>query len=1052
MKKAFRPTITAFGLAFFNLSTVVVEAQSYTNNDGIWGYITTNGAITITGYTGSGGVVTMPDTINALPVTTIRDFAFEFCGSLTNLTIGNSVTTIGESAFAWCTNLTSITIPNSVTSIGWFAFSACSGLTNINVDANNQFYSSMDRVLFDKSQSTLVEYPAGIGGSYTIPNGVTAIGPTAFTGCDSLTNILIPNSVTSIGNTAFGGCTGLTSVTIPNSIISIGSWTFTWCTNLTSITIPESVTTIGDGAFSGCTSLTKVTIGNNVTTIGFQAFAWCTNLTSVYFNGNAPGVHYNLFDSTFEDDNSVTVYYLAGTTGWGPTFAGRPTALQLPYDYVTTNGTITLTTYIGSNSVVTIPDTIGGLPVTGIGTNVFSQCSSLTSVTIPNSVTNIGDSAFAGCTNLTQVYCEGNAPTIDQSAFSGDAVIVYYLFGTAGWGPTFSGRPAFLWDPVSQLAYTTTNGTVTITGYTGRGGDVTIPDAINGLPVTSLGAGTFDSRANLTNVTIPKGLANIGDFAFYSCSNLAGVYFQGDAPSVGSSVFDGDNSATVYYLPGTTGWGPTFAGRPTALQLDFNYTTNNGTITLTKYTGSGGDVNIPDALNGLPVISIGTNAFSQVSRVTNVRIPNSVTSIEAWAFSACSNLTEVTIPDSVSLIGNDAFNHCTGLTNVTIGNGVTNIENRAFFACFILKSVAIGNNVITIGDFAFSDTRLTTVTIPNSVTTIGQFAFDNSVGLANVAIPDSVTSIGDGAFGGCQDLTAIMVDTNNPAYSSVDGILFDQSQTELIQFPAGNHGSYAIPNSVTQLGDYAFTYCFGLTNVTIPDSVSSIGDYAFYLCTSLTSINIPNSVTNIGDYAFCLCTSLTSVTVPNSVTSIGTNAFSQCYSLTNVTLPNTVTNIADWAFATNSSLTSVTIPSSVTSIGVGAFVDCARLTGVYFKGNAPSAKVSAGVDMFGTNATVYYVPGTTGWGVTFAGVRTAQWLLPNPLILNNGSSFGLQTNGFGFIISWATNLSVVVEAATDLNNPTWSPISTNALSRGTSYFSDPQWTNYPSRLYRVRMP
>jgi hypothetical protein len=224
--------------------------------------------------------------------------------------------------------------------------------------------------------------------------------------------------------------------------------------------------------------------------------------------------------------------------------------------------------------------------------------------------------------------------------------------------------------------------------------------------------------------------------------------------------------------------------------------------------------------------------------------------------------------------------------------------------------------------------------------------------------------------------------------------------------------------------------------VTIPDSVTNIGDLAFDSCWGLTSVTIPDSVTSIGESAFAGCTSLTNVTIPNSVTSIGESAFHYCTSLTRVTIPNNLTSIEGWAFS-----------------------DCLSLTRVYFQGNAPSL----GADVFDYRnhvellppvvwdpATIYYLPGTTGWASTFGGRPTALWLLPNPLILNNGPSFGIQTNGFGFIISWATNVPVIVEASTNLANPTWSPVATNTLTSGSSYFSDPQWTNYPARFYRIR--
>jgi hypothetical protein len=531
-------------------------------------------------------------------------------------------------------------------------------------------------------------------------------------------------------------------------------------------------------------------------------------------------------------------------------------------------------------------------------------------------------------------------------------------------------------------------------------------------------------------------------------------------------------------------------------QAQFNYTTYNGAINITYYTGSGGNVKIPATIAGLPVTSIGDNAF-EYSALTSVTIPNSIISIGDAAFYGNTALTGVIIPDSVSSIGEYAFGNCSSLTTEIIPNSVTSIGDAAFDGCSSLTAIIMGTNNAAYGsvDGVLFDKAQTTLlehpgglggsyTIPNTVTNIGDFAFDYCYNLTSVTIPNGVTSIGNNAFSSCSSLTSVTIPNG---VTSIGFAAFQQ---------CNGLTNFTIPDSVTSIGDYAFDFCRSLTNVTIGSSVSRIGNDAFRNSSSLTSVTIPDSVTNIGNYAFQY-SALTSVTIPNSVTSIGDDAFIGCSSLSAIivgtnndaygsvngvlfdknqttlleypgglggsyTVPNGVTSIGEQAFQQCEGLTSVIIPGSVTNISDYAFAFCFYLTNVYFTGDAPFI-VPNGIrgdeNLIGSfiydDVIIYYLPNTTGWSNTFAGNEdivgfpTALWL---PQVQTGDASFGVRSNQFGFNFNWASGQTVVVEACTNLTNPTWAAIGTNTLTGDSFYFSDSQWTNYPIRSYRLRSP
>jgi len=298
-------------------------------------------------------------------------YYYPFSGtSLTTVNIGDSVRRIPANFVRDCWNLTLVTIPNSVTSIGDSAFIGCSGLTSINVASGNTHYSSIDGVLYNYVQDTLILCPK------------------------AKTSVTIPNSVISIGDYAFAGCSGLTSVTIPNSVTSIGDKAFAFCSGLTSVTIPNSVTSIGKSAFSGCSGLTSVTIPNSVTSIGRIAFSGCSGLTTLNFNA------INCQDLEVYSENGKH-YPFSGTSL--TTVNIGDSVQRIPKNFV--RGCSGLTS-------VTIPNS-----VTSIGSSAFSGCSGLVSVVIGDGITNIGRDLFGDCPYLTYLTIGRSVESIENGAF-----------------------------------------------------------------------------------------------------------------------------------------------------------------------------------------------------------------------------------------------------------------------------------------------------------------------------------------------------------------------------------------------------------------------------------------------------------------------------------------------------------------------------------------------------------------------------------------------------------------------------------------------------------
>jgi len=685
---------------------------------------------------------------------------------------------------------------------------------------------------------------------------------------------------------------------------------------------------------------------------------------------------------------------------------------------------------LGKTGTYITPDS-----VTSIGFGAFGGCTGLTSVTIPNRVTSIGDYAFLECTGLTSACFLGNAPSMGKSVFDycDPSFIVLYINGKKGFTNLWYGYETGMKN--GDYIYSVTNSEANIIRYTGTGGDLVIPAAFDEYTVTGIGDGAFSNCDGLTIVAIPNIVTSIGDNTFINCTGLTSVTIGTGVTSIGYDAFYGCTGLTQFIVDGSN---PSYSSQDGVL---FDKEKTN---IIQFPLGKTGTYIIPNS-----VTSIGDNTFIDCTGLTSVTIGTGVTSIGGSAFEGCTGLTSVTIGTGVTSIGDNAFGGCTGLTQFivdgsnpsyssqdgvvfdkekttiiqfplgktgtyTIPGSVTSIGYYAFMGCTGLTSVNIPNSVTSIGDEAFSEcTGLTSVTIGTGVTSIGDKAFDGCTDLISVTIPNSVTSIGDCAFNGCTGLISINVVGDNTEYASDNGVLFNKTQTELIQYPCGKTGAYTIPtsvtsigglafygcaeltfvnipNSVTSIGDEAFIECTGLTSVTIPPSVTSIGEGAFYCCTGLTSITIPNSVTSIGDSAFDGCTGLISVTIPSSVTSIEESAFVNCTGLTSVTIGTGVTSIGNWAFDGCTSLTSVTIPNSVTSIGDCAFNGCTDLTSVTIPNSVTSIGDYAFADC--TGLTIYCY--TNSYAQTYAIANS----IPYDLI-----HFSTSSTGPGCIIDYANN-------------------------------------------------
>ena len=483
--------------------------------------------------------------------------------------------------------------------------------------------------------------------------------------------------------------------------------------------------------------------------------------------------------------------------------------------------------------------------VTSIGSQAFYNCSSLTTINIPEGLTDIGLSAFSGCSSLTTINIPQGVTSIEWGVFQGCSNLTEINIPQ---GVTSIGYQAFL-------------GCSSLT-------KINIPQG-----VTSIGSGAFKGCSSLAEISIPQGVTTIGDETFRDCSILTEINIPQEVTSIGKRAFYGCSSLTEINIP----------QRLTSIGDHAFY--NCSSLTKAEFSSIESLCNINFSDESSNPLYYAHHLFINGEEVTNVIIPSSVTEIGNCTFSGCSSLTTISIPQEVTSIGNYAFSSCANLTTIIIPQSVTSIGNYAFSSCANLTTITIPQSVTNIGYYAFYHcSSLAEISIPQGVNSIQTYTFFGCSGLTEICIPQEVTSIGNGAFSGCSSLTEISIpqgvlSIGNRAFSGCSSL------TEI-----------NIPQGVTSIREYTFSGCSSLTEINIPQGVTSIGNYAFSDCSSLTEISIPQGVLSIGSWTFYNCSCLTAINFPQGMNSIGNRAFSNCSNLTRITIPQGVSTIGDYAF------------------------------------------------------------------------------------------------------------------------------------------------------------
>ncbi|MCR5600848.1 MAG: leucine-rich repeat protein [Ruminococcus sp.] len=813
------------------------------------------------------------------------------------ITVPDTVTRIEDGAFSYCSKLKKVNIPSTVKSMGNEAFINCDSLESINVDEKNLYYSTVDGVLFDYHKDILYKYPNGSkNSSYTIPNGVTLISSCAFENSFNLEAVNLPDSLEVIGIAAFENCIKLNGVVIPDSVTKIEINAFNECKSLSDITFSKNITDIHSSAMLSTPWFDKQPDGAiYIGKVLYRIKGQLPKNSTVTVKEGTVGISDYAFNTDGEDyepcnKNVVSVVLPEGIKYIGPyALCGCVdlTEINLP-DSLTKIGYCAFMDCSSLKSI-TLPQNLSE-----IESFTFYGCSSLEEIDIPQNIINVSDGCLTNCSSLRSVtfnctYCTINEPFKQEQDHSLDEITEFtgticgYEDSSAqkyaeenGHNFTSLGNyssPSLFGDGELKdddtWRWVEFKDHAVIVSCISEEEDITIPNTLNGLPVTEIST-LFIFNYNTKSIKIPANITELN-----TCLN--GI------EKITDIEVDKDNKSYI-------------------VENGVLYTSDKAHL-LRCSTKVSGELNIPDT-----VVKVDDYAFNNCSELTKIYVPASVKYFPD-SIEGCSSLEAVNVAK-----GNEKYSSINGVL----------IEDNSLLKYFPPNhpdtSYIVPESIKYIGNCAFYDCdKLVSITFPDSLEMIFNSAFEKCDKLNNVMIPDSVTHIHDMAFYNCKGLRKIVFSKNLIHFGS--NVLYDTPW--LRYYPNGpvycgsafyemrgilsDYPNVTIKDGIKCIADNAFDHNIFIESVTLPDSIVQIGSRAFSGCSSLKSVNIPKGTTLEYDSTFYGCSSLENIILAPDATTIISHEFESCNSLKNVVIPANIQSIEYNAFSLCASLESVTI-------------------------------------------------------------------------------------------------------------------------------------------------